>query len=101
MPILPKSYPKKIEYTTLSINASSTYILPEGFWILKILENTTTVYIEIWDGVSWLKVFTPSDAGTSQIKGAFIYSDGVNVRINNTDTVAHNFKAYKITNPLL
>jgi hypothetical protein len=65
---------------TQSIPASGTFIIPAGWSI--IVADHSSVVLEVFDGTAWKGVAPPS---------GLVVSDGVNVRVRNTDTVnAHS-----------
>lgn len=65
-------------YDTITINASSVWIIPKGLYVLSINEEPNTIYLQVKNN--------SSDWWGYGFAGGMILSDGINFRLNNSNT---------------
>jgi len=75
----------EISKTEGNMAAGEIMLLPKGF--LSYVSEFHRIYPEIFDGASWFSYLETNGARACN----FLISDGINVRIRNTDTVTRRY----------
>ncbi len=74
-----------------SVAGSGSYTLPAGLWIISMDSSNGLLVLQI-NSSGWKSL-----SATVNESGAMVYSDGSNVRVDNTDVLADTFYYLRVT----